>query len=139
MHIQTTILVPCLLDAAGVDGLQLSTAQAQLLCLARILLCAPRIVCLDEATAAVDPYTSSIMQKAIHRHLAHSTCLQVARRLDDIMSCSSVVVMGAGRVVERGNPEILLRNPNSHFAALYAANIKMQRDQAEGDIIFQPN
>eukprot|EP00873_Tetraselmis_striata_P025270 jgi/Tetstr1/445534/TSEL_033308.t2 len=123
----------------GVDGLQLSTAQAQLLCLARILLCAPRIVCLDEATAAVDPYTSSIMQKAIHRHLAHSTCLQVARRLDDIMSCSSVVVMGAGRVVERGNPEILLRNPNSHFAALYAANIKMQRDQAEGDIIFQPN
>lgn len=62
---------------AGRGNASLTPIQAQVLALVRILLRAPRIVCLDEATAAVDPHTAALMAKAMRAYLGHSTCLKV--------------------------------------------------------------
>jgi len=92
--------------------------QQQLLCLARVLLEHPRVVCLDEAMANVDPETARLMQHILTTHLPDSTILQIAHRLDAILECDWAVVMDKGKVVEQGSPQELLKN-QSHFAAMY--------------------
>ena len=95
--------------------------QQQILCLARIILEQPKVVCLDEATANVDPDTARLMQQVLRTHLHYSTVLQIAHRLDAILDCDWTVVMDQGRVVEQGPPQELLKDQQSHFAALYQA------------------
>ena len=95
--------------------------QQQILCLARVLLEQPKIVCLDEATANVDPDTARLMQHVLRAHLRHSTVLQIAHRLDTIVDCDWAVVMEQGRVVEQGPPQELLKDQQSHLAALRQA------------------
>ncbi|KAK9830435.1 hypothetical protein WJX72_011744 [[Myrmecia] bisecta] len=105
----------------GEGGVGLSQGQQQLLCLARILLRKPRIVCLDESTANVDPITAQLMQDLVQTCLRQATVLQVAHRLHHITSCDRVVVMEAGRVVEEGAPNDLLKQPGSRFAHMVAS------------------
>ncbi|BDA43676.1 probable multidrug resistance-associated protein 7 [Coccomyxa sp. Obi] len=105
----------------GEGGVGLSQGQQQLLCLARVLLRRPRIVCLDECTANVDAVTARLMQDLIATQLTHATVLQVAHKLESIMGCSAVVVMEEGRVVEMGAPMQLLATKGSHFAAMHKA------------------
>ncbi|EIE19385.1 P-loop containing nucleoside triphosphate hydrolase protein [Coccomyxa subellipsoidea C-169] len=95
--------------------------QQQLLCLARVLLRRPRIVCLDECTANVDAATARLMQELIASQLSHATILQVAHRLESVMGCDIVVVLEGGRVVETGAPMQLLAAKGSHFAAMHKA------------------
>lgn len=95
--------------------------QQQILCLARVLLEQPKVVCLDEATANVDPDTARLMQQVLRTHLRYSTVLQIAHRLDAILDCDWAVVMDQGKVVEQGSPQELLEDQSSHFAALYQA------------------
>ncbi len=95
-----------------------SAGQQQLLCLARVLLEQPRVVCLDEAMANVDPETALFMQHILTTHLPESTILQIAHRLDAILECDWAVVMDKGKVVEQGPPQELLKH-QSHFAAMY--------------------
>ena len=95
--------------------------QQQILCLARVLLKQPKVVCLDEATANVDPDTACLMQQVLRTHLRYSTILQIAHRLDAIVDCDWAVVMDQGKVVEQGSPQELLGDQQSHFAALYQA------------------
>lgn len=95
--------------------------QQQILCLARVLLQQPKLVCLDEATANVDPDTARLMQQVLRSHLRHSTVLQIAHRLDATLDCDWAVVMDQGRVVEQGTPQELLKDHQSYFAALYQA------------------
>lgn len=95
--------------------------QQQILCLARVLLQQPKVVCLDEATANVDPDTARHMQQVLKSHLRYSTVLQIAHRLDAILDCDWAVVMEQGQVVEQGSPQELLKDEESHFAALYQA------------------
>ena len=78
--------------------------QQQILCLARVLLEQPKVVCLDEATANVDPETARLMQHVLATHLPHSTIMQIAHRLDTILDCDWAVVMDQGRIVEQGQP-----------------------------------
>lgn len=93
-----------------------------MLCLARVLLGRPRIVCLDEATANVDAETARIMQHIITTHLQASTVLQIAHRLDAVLECDWVVVMEQGTVLEQGKPQKLLKSSDSHFAAMHRAS-----------------
>ncbi|DBA85738.1 TPA: hypothetical protein ACH3X1_005304 [Trebouxia sp. C0004] len=102
----------------GEGGMGLSQGQQQLLCLARVLLEHPRVVCLDEAMANVDPETARLMQHILTTHLPESTILQIAHRLDAILECDWAVVMDKGKVVEQGSPQELLKR-QSHFAAMY--------------------
>lgn len=105
----------------GEGGVGLSQGQQQILCLARVLLEQPKVVCLDEATANVDPETARLMQHVLATHLPHSTIMQIAHRLDTIVDCDWAVVMDQGRIVEQGQPQQLLACNGSHFAAMYQA------------------
>ncbi len=80
-----------------------------------------QVVVLDEATGSVDPETDSQIQRAVREEFSDSTVLIVAHRLETILDCDEVVVMGQGRVVEMGAPADLLADPASAFRAMAVA------------------
>ena len=82
----------------------------------------PRVVCLDEATANVDPETARLMQHVLATHLRYSTVLQIAHRLETLLECEWAVVMDNGKVIEQGSPQQLLQSSGSCFAAMYQAS-----------------
>jgi ATP-binding cassette, subfamily C (CFTR/MRP), member 1 len=101
--------VRSLSDLVIEGGLNFSVGQRQLLVIARALLCGARIVIMDEATAAVDAETDSMIQKVIRTEFAGSTCITVAHRLNTIMDSDFVLVMSDGKAQEFDTPGALLR------------------------------
>ena len=89
-------------------GRGLSMGQQQLVAFARALLADPRILVLDEATSAVDTLTEARLQVALHRLMKGRTCFVVAHRLSTIRRADCVLVLAAGRIVERGTHEALV-------------------------------
>jgi ATP-binding cassette subfamily B protein len=102
----------------GEGGVGLSIGQRQIVCFVRALLAAPRVLLLDEATSSVDPVTESRIQEALRRLLAGRTSFVVAHRLSTIRHADQVLVLEAGRIVERGSHTDLLRHAG-RYAALY--------------------
>ena len=102
----------------GEYGGGLSAGQRQIICFARALLAAPRILILDEATSAIDAMTEARLQTALIRLLAGRTSFVVAHRLSTIRHANQVLVLDAGRVVEHGNHVELLKQ-NGRYAELY--------------------
>lgn len=100
------------------SGGNLSVGQRQLVCLARAILRKPRILVLDEATAAVDLETDALIQHVIRKVFHDSTILTVAHRLNTILDSNIVVVIAAGQIVEMGPPQTLLANPQSKFYSM---------------------
>uniref|UniRef100_A0A3B3S3B1 ATP binding cassette subfamily C member 2 n=1 Tax=Paramormyrops kingsleyae TaxID=1676925 RepID=A0A3B3S3B1_9TELE len=98
-------------------GENLSVGQRQLLCLARALLRKSRILILDEATAAVDLETDTLIQATIRQEFSHCTVLTIAHRLHTIMDSSRVMVLDAGRIVEFDTPSALLHK-KGHFYSM---------------------
>ncbi|WP_299257695.1 ABC transporter transmembrane domain-containing protein [uncultured Kushneria sp.] len=103
----------------GERGLTLSTGERQLLALARALLRQPRILLLDEATASVDSLTESRLNRALAALKGRVTMVVVAHRLSTIAEADEVVVMQAGRVIERGAPDRLLDNSDGAYYRLW--------------------
>jgi ATP-binding cassette, subfamily B, multidrug efflux pump len=101
------------------SGVQLSAGQRQLLALTRALVWDPTVLLLDEATAAVDSASEAAFQAALRTVVMGSHCavLTVAHRLATAKEADRVLVMEAGRIVEAGPPEELLRR-GGRFAAL---------------------
>lgn len=99
-------------------GENLSVGQRQLICLARALLRKTKVLVLDEATAAVDLETDSLIQSTIRTQFADCTILTIAHRLQTILDSDRVIVLDAGRVVEFDSPDKLLQNSNSIFHSL---------------------
>ncbi|XP_050518318.1 probable multidrug resistance-associated protein lethal(2)03659 isoform X1 [Diabrotica virgifera virgifera] len=111
--------LPAGLDSKMAEGgSNFSVGQRQLVCLARAVIRSNKILVLDEATANVDPYTDSLIQKAIRKNFDKCTVLTIAHRINTIMDSDKVLVMDAGRVVEFDHPHTLLQNQNGVFYSL---------------------
>jgi len=102
----------------GEDGGQLSQGQKQLLCIARIMLCLPPMLILDEATSSIDTRTEIRIQKAFTAMMEGRTTFIVAHRLSTIREADVILVMRDGRIVEQGRHEDLLAQ-NGFYASLY--------------------
>ncbi len=94
----------------GEDGGSLSQGQKQLLCIARVLLCLPPMLILDEATSSIDTRTEMKIQDAFAKMMKGRTSFVVAHRLSTIKSADIILVMNNGRIIEKGSHEELLSN-----------------------------
>ncbi len=102
----------------GESGGSLSQGQKQLLCIARVMLCLPPMLFLDEATSSIDTRTEIKIQKAFDVMMQGRTSFIVAHRLSTIREADLILVMRDGRIVEQGNHEELLEK-NGFYAQLY--------------------
>ncbi|GMT07512.1 hypothetical protein PENTCL1PPCAC_29686 [Pristionchus entomophagus] len=100
------------------SGENLSVGQRQLLCLARALLRKTKVLILDEAAAAVDMETDSLIQRAIREHFKECTVLTIAHRLNTIMDYDSLLVMEEGMVAETGTPKELMHKSGGIFRSM---------------------
>ena len=100
------------------SGGQLSQGQKQLLCIARVMLCLPPMLILDEATSSIDTRTEVRIQKAFARMMQGRTSFIVAHRLSTIREADVILVMKDGHIVEQGNHDELLA-AGGFYAKLY--------------------
>ena len=100
------------------SGGQLSQGQKQLLCIARVMLCLPPMLILDEATSSIDTRTELKIQEAFAKMMQGRTSFIVAHRLSTIQSTDVILVMKDGHVIEQGNHESLLAK-GGFYATLY--------------------
>lgn len=102
----------------GERGYRLSGGERQRMTIARLLLAAPRVVVLDEATAALDSTNERAIQDALGEALAGRTAIVIAHRLSTVRSADEILVVEAGRIVERGTHAALLER-GGRYAELY--------------------
>ena len=100
------------------DGGNISQGQKQLLCIARVMLCLPPMLILDEATSSIDTRTEVRIQKAFARMMHGRTSFIVAHRLSTIREADVILVMKDGHIVEQGNHDELLA-AGGFYAKLY--------------------
>ena len=100
------------------SGGNLSQGQKQLLCIARVMLCLPPMLILDEATSSIDTRTEIRIQKAFARMMQGRTSFIVAHRLSTIKEADVILVMKDGHIIEQGNHETLLAE-GGFYAELY--------------------
>ncbi len=111
----------------GERGLKLSGGEKQRVAIARTILKRPRILLFDEATSALDTHTEREIQAALRKVSADRTTLVIAHRLSTVVDADEIVVLDAGRIVERGRHEALLASDG-----IYAAMWKRQQE-SDGD------
>jgi len=118
--------LPAGLDTqAGQRGESLSAGERQLVALARAYLADPDLLVLDEATSAVDPATEVRIQRALDSLARGRTSIAIAHRISTAQAADEVLVMDAGRVVQRG-PHARLVTEDGPYAALYASWVANQ-------------
>ena len=102
----------------GESGGSLSQGQKQLLCIARVMLCLPPMLFLDEATSSIDTRTEVRIQKAFDTMMQGRTTFIVAHRLSTIREADVILVMKDGHIIEQGNHQTLLEK-GGFYANLY--------------------
>lgn len=107
-------------QVANERGNSYSEGQKQLIAFARIFANNPNIFVLDEATANIDTYTESLIQKSIDRLSANKTSIFIAHRLSTIVNVDKIIVLSDGEIIEEGNHETLLRT-GGYYSKLYNA------------------
>ena len=106
------------------DGGGLSSGEAQMLAFARVFLKDPGLVILDEATSRLDPSTEASIKAAIDRLVQGRTVLIIAHHLATIQRCDDIVILENGRLVEKGEREILASNPTTRFHRLLQTGLE---------------
>jgi len=114
----------------GDRGYRLSGGEKQRVALARLLLKAPSIVVLDEATAHLDSESEAAVQQALTLALQGRTSLVIAHRLSTVLNADQILVIEAGQVIERGTHEDLLA-ADGLYAELYHTQFKSQEVYSE--------
>ena len=113
----------------GEGGNSLSTGEKQLLSFARALLADPRIFVLDEATSSVDTVTERLIQDAIEKVMDGRTSFVIAHRLSTIRRADVILVVNAGRIVERGSHAELMAKKGVYYG-LYTRQYREEQIQA---------
>ncbi|MCC4295062.1 ABCB family ABC transporter ATP-binding protein/permease [Brevundimonas aurantiaca] len=111
----------------GERGLKLSGGERQRVGIARALLADPCILILDEATSALDSRTEAAIQKTLRRVSAGRTTLVVAHRLSTVADADQILVLKAGRIVERGTHHELVARQGGEYAALWRKQTRAGR------------
>jgi ABC-type multidrug transport system fused ATPase/permease subunit len=115
---------------AGLDtvlesgGAGLSAGEAQLLAFVRIFLKDPAIVVLDEASSRLDPATEHLIEKAIDKLVAGRIALIIAHRLKTVQRADKIMILENGHMIEFGDRQTLVLDPNSRFSQLLQAGIE---------------
>ncbi|HSH04599.1 MAG TPA: ABC transporter ATP-binding protein [Anaerolineae bacterium] len=125
--------LPAGLDTVLVgSGGDLSAGQAQLLAMARIFLKNPQIIILDEASSRLDPATEQRLERALDKLLVGRTVIIIAHRLATVARADEILILEGGKVVEQGEREALLANPDSRLSALWRVGLE-RWEMMEGD------
>lgn len=106
------------------DGGGLSQGQKQLLCIARVMLCRPPMLILDEATSSIDTRTEIKIQQAFAKLMEGRTTFIVAHRLSTIRKADVILVMKDGKIIEQGNHEVLMKK-EGFYHHLYESQFSM--------------
>lgn len=99
----------------GEEGGGLSQGQKQLLCIARVMLCLPPMLILDEATSSIDTRTEVKIQEAFARMMKGRTSFIVAHRLSTIQEADQILVMRDGKIIEQGNHQELIQKQGFYY------------------------
>lgn len=99
----------------GEDGGSLSQGQKQLISIARVMLCQPPMLILDEATSSIDTRTEIKIQDAFAKLMKGRTSFIVAHRLSTIQNADRILVMKDGTIIEQGNHEELLEQKGFYY------------------------
>lgn len=106
------------------DGGGLSQGQKQLFCIARVMLCRPPMLILDEATSSIDTRTEIKIQQAFAKLMEGRTTFIVAHRLSTIREADVILVMKDGKIIEQGNHEVLMKK-EGFYHHLYESQFSM--------------
>ena len=114
-------------------GKNLSLGQRQLICLARALVRRPKLLILDEATSSVDSKTDTEVQETIRREFVEKgvTVITVAHRLDTVLGYDKIAVLGDGKVLEYGKPDVLVAIPGGELRKLVFADRRNKQKGAQ--------
>ena len=108
------------------DGGNLSQGQKQLLCIARVMLCLPPMLILDEATSSIDTRMEVRIQRAFHKMMKGRTSFIVAHRLSTIREADMILVMKDGDIIEQGTHEELLAQGGFYHKLYYSGAPEQQ-------------
>ena len=104
----------------GKGGVRLSGGQKQRLSIARMILADPSVVIFDESTSALDVHTESELFEALQEFLAEKTIITIAHRLSTVQSSDYIYVMKDGKIVEEGEPKVLMQE-EGHYNQFVSA------------------
>lgn len=107
-------------------GVMLSSGQRQLISFLRAYVSNPRILILDEATSSVDTYAEELIQQATDKITTGRTSIVIAHRLATIKKADRIIVMDAGKIVEQGTHQELLKKQNGYYRNLYEVQFMSQ-------------
>ncbi len=107
------------------NGASLSQGQKQLLSIARAAVANPPVMILDEATSSIDTRTEALVQKGMDNLMKGRTTFVIAHRLSTIRNSDAIMVLDAGRIIERGNHESLIQKHGVYYS-LYTGAFELE-------------
>ena len=109
-------------------GVMLSSGQRQLIAFLRAYVSDPSILVLDEATSSVDSYSEQLIQKATDKITQGRTSIVIAHRLATVKKADKILVMDAGKIVEMGTHQELLKQENGYYKKLYEVQFMQEEE-----------